>query len=113
MASKWGERNQDYVGPELEDCNKCWHTILNELVSDAKLEIWLQPMLEPSHRAMLVVVSPGVGPAVGQVRQIVWATKELQAGFQAITYRQLYDLLIVAYRRMEGHLSGQNPLPLP
>lgn len=113
MATKWGRDGRDYLGPELEDCNKCWWTITHELVTDAQVRIEFQPMREPQHLARVVVWSPGLDPETGGPREHVWATKELQAGFQAITYRQLYDLLIVAYRRMEAHLSGQIPADLP
>ena len=113
MATKWGRDGHDYLGPTLEDCNKCWWTITHELVTDAQLRLEPQPMKEPKHRARLVVWSPGLDPETGGPREHVWATKELQDSFEAITYRQLYDLLIVAYRKMEAHLSGQTQAALP
>jgi len=113
MGTKWGKDGRDYLGPELEDCNKCWHTITHELVTDAGLRLELQPMWNPQYRARLVVWSPGLDPETGGPRDHIWATKELQASFEAITYRQLYDLLIVAYRNMEAHLGGQLSAVLP
>ena len=104
---------RDYMGPTLEDCQKVWWTIQRELISDAEVKIGFSQEKNPSIRPGMVVWSPGVGPGVGDERVIIWATKILQDGYEAITYRQLYDLLITAYRAMEGHLSGQNPLPLP
>lgn len=111
--TKWGKDRRDYMGPELEDCQRVWWTILNELVADAEVRVLFAQEKEPSIRPSLVVWSRGVGPGTGEERVIIWASKELQAGYEAITYRQLYDLLITAYHKMDGHLSGQSPLPLP
>jgi len=102
-----------YTGPTLEDCEKCWHTIISELVTDASVRIEFVGARNPQHITRLVVWSPGLDPETGGPRDHIWATKELQAGFEAITYRQLYDCLIVAYRRMEAHLGGQIPMQLP
>jgi len=113
MASSHAELNRNYMGPTLEDCQKCWWTIQRELIVDAELRILFAQEKEPSIRPSMVVWSPGVGPEIGQERVIIWASKVLQDGFEAITYRQLYDLLITAYRNMEGHLNGQRPMPLP
>lgn len=113
MATKWGNDRHSYLGPTLEDCQKCWWTIQRELVTDAEVRILFAQEKEPSIRPSLVVWSPGVGPEVGQERVIIWATKTLQDGYEAITYRQLYDLLITAYRNMESHLNGQQTAVLP
>jgi hypothetical protein len=113
MASKWGKDGHSYMGPTLEDCQKCWWTILNDLVADAEVRVLFAQEKEPSIRPSLVVWSKGVGPGVGEERVIIWASKVLQDGYEAITYRQLYDLLITAYRKMEAHLGGQEELLLP
>lgn len=113
MATKWGADGRDYMGPELEDCNKVWATIIGELVTDAQVRMVFMPKRDPSFRTAVVVWSPGLDPETGGPRDHIWATKELQASYQAITYRQLYDLLIVAYRKMEAHLGGQIPADLP
>jgi len=102
-----------YTGPTLEDCQKCYDTIITDLVTDAQVRLEFQTLREPTFIARLVLWSPGLDPETGGAREHVWATKELQASFEAITYRQLYDLLIVGYRRMEAHLGGQTSLVLP
>jgi len=102
-----------YTGPTLEDCQKAYDTIVTELVTDAQIRLEFQELREPTFIARLVLWSPGIDPETGGPREHVWATKELQASFEAITYRQLYDLLIVGYRRMEAHLGGQASLLLP
>lgn len=113
MATKWGNDKRDYMGPELEDCNKVWATIVGELVTDASVRIDFMQSKNPAYRARVVVWSPGIDPETGGPRDHIWATKELQASYEAITYRQLYDLLIVAYRMMDAHLSGQTSAALP
>jgi hypothetical protein len=113
MANSRGMYERDYLGPELEDCNKVWATIVGELITDAGVRMDFMQSKNPAYRARVVVWSPGLDPQTGGPRDHIWATKELQVGSVAITYRQLYDLLIVAYRMMDAHLSGQNPLPLP
>lgn len=113
MAGFRANDRLQYTGPTLEDCNKCWSTIVGELVTDAEVRIEFTASKNPSFITRVVVWSPGLDPETGGPREHTWATKELQAGFEAITYRQLYDLLIVAYRRMDAHLGGQAVLPLP
>jgi len=58
------------------------------------------------------VWSPGLDPDTGGARDHIWALKEIQQGYEAITYVQLYDLLIQAYREIQNHLGGQVELPL-
>lgn len=113
MANTKGNSRLSYNGPTLEDCQRCWDTIRTELVTDAAIMVEFQTAKEPEFLARLVLWSPGLDPETGGPRDHVWATKELQAGFEAITYRQLYDLLIVGYRRIEAHLGGQQELLLP
>lgn len=112
MASSSGGNFSKYQGPTLEDCNKLFASIKDELVDDVAVRIEFTQSVNPSHITRLVVWSPGIDPETGGERDHVWATKELQHGFEAITYRQLYDSLIVAYRMIDGHLRGQTPLPL-
>jgi hypothetical protein len=102
-----------YSGPDLEDCIRLWTTIVKELVTDAEVQLQLPLFQDRAFRPRLVLLSPGFDPETGGKRWHIWATKDLQAGYEAITYRQLYDLLIIAYREMESHLGGQSRLPLP
>ena len=106
-------RVSQYNGPDLEDCGKLWNTLATEYVTDLEIRIEFPTFPNPDFRPRLVLVSPGFDPETGGPRLHVWATKELQAGFEAITYRQLYDLLIVGYRSIEAVVGGQQPLPLP
>lgn len=102
-----------YMGPELEDCLKCFDTIRKELMTDAEIRIILPPIVEPHFRPQVVVVSPGFDLETGAVKLHTWATRDLGQGQLGISYQQLYELLIVAYRNMEAHLSGQLVVPLP
>lgn len=102
-----------YSGPDLEDCIRLWTTIVTEYITDMEVQLQLPLERNRSFRPRLITVSPGLDPETGGVRWRTWATKDLQAGYEAITYRQLYDLLIVTYREVESFLGGQTPLPLP
>jgi len=113
MANLRGNSRINYNGPTLEDCQKCYDTIRTDLITDCQIRLEFQSLREPDFLARLVLWSPGLDPETGAAREHVWSTKELQASFEAITYRQLYDLLIVGYRRMELHLGGQAPLLMP
>jgi len=109
----WKDGGRGYLGPELEDCIKCFDTIRKELITDAEIRIMLPTVVEPKFRPQLVVVSPGFDIDTGEPKLHVWATRDLAATVEAISYRQLYDLLIQAYRNMEAHLAGQLVIPLP
>lgn len=113
MATTWEKRDGAYTGPTLNDCQKLWDTLTTEYVTDLRIKLEFQLNKEPSFTPQLVCWSPGLDPVSGGPSDHTWATKQLQPGFEAITYRQLYDLLIVSYRSIQGVLGGQSPLPLP
>jgi len=113
MAGKtWGV-DAPYHGPTLEDCQKAWWTIKDELMADAELRLLMGEKVNPTTRPSLVVYTVGFGDVDGETFPRIWATAVLQDGYEAITYRQLYRLLIDAYSSMDGYLRGQLPLPLP
>jgi len=99
-------------GPDLDDCQRLWDTLTKEFVTDLAIRFEFQASRDPHFRARLIVWSPGFDPDTGKEREHVWAIKELRYGYEAITYIQLYDLLIIAYRVIEAHLGGQIELPL-
>lgn len=111
MGASSGSSRQ-YHGPTLEDCQRLWDTLTGDYITDLAIRLEFQPVREPSFRPRLVCWSPGLDPETGGPRDHIWATKELQAAFEAITYRQLYDLLIVSHRAIEGHFGSQLPMPL-
>jgi hypothetical protein len=113
MAGKtWGD-DRPYHGPTLEDCQKAFWTIKDELMADAELRLLMSERVEPTTRPSLVVYTSGWSPEDGKEVPRIWGTAVLQDGYEAITYRQLYRLLIDAYSTMDGYLKGQLPLPLP
>lgn len=112
MAAYSRETGSKSGGPQLEDCQKLWDYLVTEFVTDLGLRVIFQAAKEPGYRACLQVWSPGLDPDTGKERDHIWATRDLQKGYSAITYSALYDLLIVAYRAIEGKLGGQEELPL-
>lgn len=113
MATKWDRSVGVYTGPTLEDCQRLWSTLVSEYITDLGIRLEFPAAREPQFRARLQCWSPGLNPDTGGPRDHIWATKELQPGFEAITYRQLFDLLIQAHRLIESTLGGQEALPLP
>lgn len=113
MATKPTWNGSAYAGPDLEDCIRLWTTLTTEYITDLEVTVQLPVERNRSFRPRLVLQSPGLDADTGQVKWRTWSTKDLQQSYEAITYRQLYDLLIVGHREIESFLGGQNPLPLP
>jgi len=99
-------------GPTLQDCQRLWDHLTTEYVTDLKLAFEFQTAKEPSFIARIVCWSPGLDPETGGPRDHIWCTKEISQGYEAVTYMQLYDLLIQTYRKIQDHLGGQAELPL-
>jgi len=113
MPKAWDMQASSYTGPTLADCQRAWDYLVTEYVTDLEIAIKLQTPKEPEYRAHVVVWSPGIEPSTGGPRIHVWGTKDLQHGFEALTYRQLFDLLMVSHRKMMAVMGGQDEMPLP
>lgn len=113
MAGKTWAINSHYNGPTLEDCQKAFWTIKDELMADAEIRLLMSERMNPTTRPSLVVYTSGWQPEEGKEVHRIWGTAVLQDGYEAITYRQLYRLLIDSYSAMDGYLRGQLPLPVP
>jgi hypothetical protein len=113
MSTRGGVWGSTYSGPTLEDCQRAWDYLVTDFVTDLAIRIEFQAAKMPQFRARLVCWSPGIHPDTGSRKDYIWGTKELQPGYEAITYRQLYDLLMISHRQIELVLGGQEPLPLP
>lgn len=112
MSAYSRETGAKFGGPQIEDCQRLWDTLVTEYVTDLGLRVVWQATKMPAYRACLQVWSPGLDPDTGGPRDVIWATRDLQKGYSAITYSALYDVLILAYREINGKLGGQEPLPL-
>jgi len=112
MGASTSKNGYGARGPTLGDCQRLWDTLVTEYVTDLKLAFEFQEAKMPSYIARIVCWSPGLDPETGGPRDHIWATKEISQGYEAITYIQLYDLLINAYRKITDHLGGQTELPL-
>lgn len=114
MAARTTASGYSSRGPTLDDCQKLWDTLTTEFVTDLGIRVMFQAAKLPAYRACIVVWSPGLDPDTGGPRDHIWATKDIQKSLDGITMAQLYDLLILAYREIQGHLGGQTSmLPLP
>lgn len=112
MASSTRANGFSARGPTLQDCQRLWDTLVTEYVTDLAISFDFQTAKEPSFLARVCVWSPGLDPVTGGTRDHIWATKDLTHGYEAITYVQLYDLLIQSYRNIQHHLGGQTELPV-
>jgi len=112
MGATTSKNGYSSRGPTLQDCQRLWDTLVTEYVTDLALRFEFQAAKEPTHIARLVCWSPGLDPESGGVVDRVWAIKELHYGYEAITFVQLYDLLIQSYRAIQNKLGGQVELPL-
>lgn len=112
MAGSLRRGDQGSRGPQLEDCQRLVDTLVTEFVTDLGIRVVFQAAKMPNYRACIQVWSPGLDPDTGAARDHVWAIKDLQNGYDIITYGQLYVLLMDAYRRIQDHLGGQQELPL-
>lgn len=112
MAGSSGVGTGGSRGPTWEDCQRLWDTLVTEYVTDLKLSIEFQEAKEPSIRPRITCWSPGLDPETGGVRDHTWGVVTISNGSEAITYSQLYRLLMDSYRVIEGHLGGQTELPL-
>jgi len=112
MGATTSKNGYSSRGPTLQDCQRLWDTLVTEYVTDLALRFEFQAAKEPTYIARLVCWSPGLDPETGGERVIVWAIKELHYGYEAITFVQLYDLLIQSYRAIQNKLGGQVELPL-
>jgi hypothetical protein len=113
MGSYSAKNGYGARGPTLGDCQRLWDTLVTEYVTDLAISIDFQTAKEPAFIARVAVWSPGLDPETGGPHDHVWATKEIAQGYEAITYVQLYDLLIQSYRNIQHHLGGQTPMPMP
>jgi len=112
MGAKTSANGFSSRGPTMQDCQRLWDTLVTEYVTDLGMRVLWQAAKMPNYRACIQVWSPGLDPATGGPKDHIWAIKEINQGYEAITYVQLYDLLIQAYRVIQGHLGGQVELPL-
>jgi len=99
-------------GPTMQDCQRLWDTLTTEYVTDLGMRVLWQAAKMPNYRACIQVWSPGLDPETGEERDHIWAIKDIHEGYEAITYVQLYDVLIQAYRMIQSKLGGQVELPL-
>jgi hypothetical protein len=113
MAASVRGHGSTFQGPTLEDCQRLWWTIGKDLMNDAQIVIRMSEEFNPTTRPNICVVSPGLDAETGGVKLHTWATKTLNQNREAISYQQLYELLIVAYTNMEAHLRGEPLMPLP
>jgi len=93
------------TGPAIDDVSRLWSHITTEWVTDLQLRLYPQHASNGTSVVMASVESPRY---VGDNRQevmFVWASKEFSQTGYMISWGQLYDLLIVAYRAIEKELA--------
>lgn len=93
------------TGPNMGDCLRLWHTLTTEYIPDLRLE--LRPIETPDKRVAihLQIVDSSFHQEDSNEVVNIWATKLFQNELYLISVAQLFDLLIVAYRSIDGFFT--------
>lgn len=100
-----GER----VGVTAGDCARLWSTLTTEYIPGLRIEVRI--LEAPSGQVFLSVevVDDSVHSIDGAPCVNIWASREFINPLYLISRDQLFDLLIVAYRKIEEYFSIGTP----
>ena len=98
-------------GPALGDVARLWMHLKKDWITD--LEIRIEPGMNADATPFIKVriCSPGFDEETGEKRLITWTVRQFSGVDYKGSYNQLYDLLIVAFRKIEAALLGQERAP--
>jgi len=92
-----------------DDCARLWSTLTLEFIP--QLRIQLRPLQGPDGNVYLevAVVDDSLESLDGSPLENVWASKEFVNPLHLISMGQLFDLLIMAYRQIDGFFENGTP----
>jgi hypothetical protein len=93
------------TGPNAGDCLRLWRTLTTEYIPELRLE--LEPV-EIDHKNIAIalrITSISSHPEDKTEVVNMWAMKCYQNELYLISMAQLFDLLIVAYRAIDGFFT--------
>jgi len=93
------------TGPNMGDCLRLWRTLTEEYIPGLRLE--LRPVETPDHQVCihLQIVDSSYHQEGSDEVVNLWATKLFRNELYLISVAQLFDLLIVAYRAIDGFFT--------
>jgi hypothetical protein len=97
------------TGATADDCARLWSTLTTEYTPDLRVEI--RPLQRENGSGYLVVEVCNDSAIVSCGSQLVnvWASREFSNQLYLISVGQLFDLLIVAYRKIDDYFSSGYP----
>lgn len=91
------------------DCARLWQTLTHDYIPGLRLEIRLITNEKHENWLSLEVIDDSYATLDGAACVNVWASKEFRSGLYLISVNQLFDLLIMAYRQIDGFFSVGTP----
>lgn len=97
------------VNATLADCARLWSTLRSEYIPGLRIEWRIEVSPNDVPYLSVEVVDDSVVDDAGSPLVNIWASKEFRSGLYLISYGQLFDLLIQAYRRIDGFFGTGTP----
>jgi hypothetical protein len=96
-------------GASADDCARLWATLTTEYIPSLRVEMRVHQ--DPSAGAYLLfeVVDDSAQDDGGSPLVNIWATREFHNQLYLISMAQLFDLLISAYRQIDGYFTIGSP----
>lgn len=103
------ERTKIPTNATAADCARLWSTLTTEYIPRLRLEVRM--VTDPGGDSWLSVevVDDSLVTIDGAECVNLWACREFRNGLYLISVSQLFDLLIEAYRRIDGFFSYGTP----
>jgi hypothetical protein len=96
-------------GATAADCARLWTTLTTEYIPKLRLEIRMVTNDLGENWLSLEVVDDSLVTIDGGECVNIWASKEFRSELYLISVGQLFDLLITAYRKIDGFFSDGTP----
>lgn len=93
------------TGAGIGDCGRLWATLTTEYIPKLRIEMRIHHDPAGDTYLLYEVVDDSVISEGGEQLVNVWATKEFHNQLYLISISQLFDLLIQAYRQIDGYFS--------
>ena len=92
-----------------DDCARLWSTLTTDYIPRLRLEIRMVTNSSGDTYLSVEVVDDSLVTVDGHECVNVWASKQFANGLYLISVGQLFDLLIQAYRQIDGFFSVGTP----
>lgn len=96
---------QPGTGAGIGECGRLWATLTTEYIPNLRIEMRIHHDSAGGTYLLYEVVDDSLIVEDGRQLVNVWATKEFHNQLYLISISQLFDLLIMAYREIDGYFS--------